>query len=289
MKILLLFFISSLFFNCAHTSSVSFIYTGKSNGILENCNCPKNMYGGLLNRLYFFKQNKDSVDLFIDAGDIFSYRKDENINNIICEILPEFNYSAITPGELDLDKISSITDLAISQNISNLKKEIFLDVNGVKICVTGAIDPSFIKYDKNHKIIENVDLNSIINYNKSLKIRSDILIFLSHMEVENERILFMESTDIDVMVSGHSGIRTYETFDNRVYVSPGRNSEYVGILKLIMNKNSKGMYNIEELRNRFHSMHIDSIPEDIGARMLVDSMKSINKIDMKTEKDNDYE
>ena len=90
-KYLLLFFTFVILFNCAHASSVSILYTGKSNGILENCNCPKNKYGGLLNRLFLFKQQKDSVDLILDAGDIFSYKKENDLNQIILEILPKFN------------------------------------------------------------------------------------------------------------------------------------------------------------------------------------------------------
>ena len=91
-KYLFLFFTFVILFNCTHTSSVSILYTGKSNGIIENCNCPKNKYGGLLNRLFLFDQLKDSINLILDAGDIFSFRKDNDLNQIILKILPEFKY-----------------------------------------------------------------------------------------------------------------------------------------------------------------------------------------------------
>ena len=288
-KILLLFFISLIFFNCTHTKSVSFLYTGKSNGILENCNCPKNKFGGLLNRLHFFKQNKDSIDIILDAGDIFSYRKDSSLNQIIHKILPKFQYTAISPGELDLEMINKIDEILVSQNIKGIKKEIFLEINNINICITGAIDPKFIRYDKNNLINKEIDIKKIVHYTNTLKSKCDVLIFLSHLGAEKERKMFIENTNIDIMVSGHSGVITYENFENRIYVSPGKNSELVGKLNISMNKNDKGMYKISNHKNRFYSMHIDSIPVDIRAKNIVDSMKRDLNMEVNINKSNDYE
>ncbi|MDA3839103.1 MAG: hypothetical protein PF574_09010 [Candidatus Delongbacteria bacterium] len=288
-KVLLLFFISLIFFNCTHTKSVSFIYTGKSNGILENCNCPKNKYGGLLNRLYFFESNKDSVDVFLDAGDVFSNRNDPNLNKIIYKILPKFQYTAISPGELDLEMISRIDNILVSQNIYGVNKEMFLKIDDISICITGAIDPEFVKFDKNNLINTEIKLADINNYTSDLKSKCDVLIFLSHLELEKERTFFVENTNIDIMISGHSGIKTYENFENRIYVSPGRSSEFVGKLNITMNKNDKGMYKISDHKNRFYSMHIDSIPVDIRAKNIVDSMKRDFNMEINVNKSNDYE
>jgi 2',3'-cyclic-nucleotide 2'-phosphodiesterase (5'-nucleotidase family) len=288
-KILLLFFISLIFFNCTHTRSVSFLYTGKSNGILENCNCPKNKYGGLLNRLYFFKNQTDSVDVFLDSGDIFSYRKDQNLNHIIQNILPKFQYAAITPGELDLEMIKQIDDIFVSQNVYGIKKEKFIEINNINICITGAIDPTFVRYDKNNLIDKKIGIKEINSYTNTLKSKCDVLIFLSHLESEKERKVFIENTNIDIMISGHSGIKTYEKFGNRIYVSPGMNSEFVGKLNISMNKNDKGLYKISNHKNRFYSMHIDSIPVNMKAKNIVDSMKKNLNMEIIINKSNDYE
>ncbi|NOR45123.1 MAG: hypothetical protein GQ534_06000, partial [Candidatus Delongbacteria bacterium] len=239
--------------------------------------------------LYFFEHHKDSIDVFLDAGDIFSYRKDPNLNQIIHKILPKFQYTAISPGELDLEMINRIDDILVSQNIYGVKKEMFLEIDDISICITGAIDPEFVRYDKNDLIDKNTNIKDINSYTNSLKSKCDILIFLSHLELEKERKMFIENTNIDIMVSGHSGIRIYESFGNRIYVSSGRNSEYVGKLNISMNKNDKGMYKISGHQNRFYSMHIDSIPVDIKAKNIVDSMKRDFNMEININKSNDYE
>jgi 2',3'-cyclic-nucleotide 2'-phosphodiesterase (5'-nucleotidase family) len=116
-----------------------------------------------------------------------------------------------------------------------------------------------------------------------------VLIFLSHLESEKERKVFIENTNIDIMISGHSGIKTYEKFGNRIYVSPGMNSEFVGKLNISMNKNDKGLYKISNHKNRFYSMHIDSIPVNMKAKNIVDSMKKNLNMEIIINKSNDYE
>ncbi|MCK4978971.1 MAG: hypothetical protein KAS62_01175, partial [Candidatus Delongbacteria bacterium] len=197
-KFLLLSFTLVILLNCAHTKSVSIIYTGKSNGIIENCNCPKNKYGGLLNRLFLFKQLKDSIDLVLDAGDLFSYKKDKDLNQIILKILPNFKYTAISPGELDLNFVKEIDNIFVSQNIKGVKKEVIIEHDNLKICLTGAIDPEFIKYDKNNLIMKEFNIEKINAYTKTLKSKCDILIFLSHLKTDNERKLFIENSEIDI-------------------------------------------------------------------------------------------
>ena len=232
---------------------MSIVYTGKSNGIIENCNCPKNKYGGLLNRLFLFKQQKDSIDLILDAGDLFSYKRDNDLNQIILKVLPEFKYTAISPGELDIDLVKEIDGILVSQNIYGVKKEVFIEHDNIKICITGAIDPEFKKYDKNNLIMKDSNIEEISAYTKILKSKCDILIFLSHLEMSNERKLFIENSGIDIMISGHSGVRTYENFGNRIYVSPGRNAEFVGRLNLNIKKNDEGHYSIFDYKNKVPS------------------------------------
>ena len=287
-KFLLFSFTLVILLSCTHTKSVSVIYTGKSNGILENCNCPKNKYGGLLNRLFLFNQLKDSIGFILDAGDIFSFRKDNDLNQIILKILPEFKYTAISPGELDLDLVKEIDEILVSQNVYGVKKEVFIEHDNVKFCLTGAIDPEFIKYDKNDLIMKDHNMEDINAYTKTLKSKCDVLVFLSHLEIDNERKLFIENPEIDIMVSGHSGIRTHEKFGNRIYVSPGRNAEFIGKLNLKIKKNDKGQYSIFDHENKFYSMNIDSIPVDVKAKNIVDSMKKVFNIKSKPLPSEDY-
>ncbi|MCK4980179.1 MAG: hypothetical protein KAS62_07275, partial [Candidatus Delongbacteria bacterium] len=94
--------------------------------------------------------------------------------------------------------------------------------------------------------------------------------------------------EIDIMISGHSGIRTYENFGNRIYVSPGRNAEFVGKLNLKIIKIDKGQYSIFDHNNKFYSLNIDSIPVDIKAKNIVDSMKKVFKIKSKSLPSEDY-
>ena len=79
----------------------------------------------------------------------------------------------------------------------------------------------------------------------------------------------MDIPEIDIFISGHNNILTADKFDNRIYISSGKNGEYIGIIEidytlndnLVINKLTPGLSDLFFNRSKQDSSILE-IAED---------------------------
>jgi hypothetical protein len=270
---LLLFFV--FLSGCSSIYEITVFYSGNTNGVYENCMCPKVPEGSVLNHITLKKDSiKSNIDaLNISNGNYFSMNHNDKENLIVLELLDSLKYDVFSPGRTDLEFLSKMRECEpISFNMVGALSFKTFKIKSKTVCVTGMIDPSYSKYNRKN-IINEKSINEISDFIDSLKAFSDIIIFISNIEPEFEKKVFNQVKNIDIMISGTNRKNESFNFDQKIYVSSGSSAEFVG--KLVIEKTSKEI----SYRNSFIKMDYDLIPEDEKSKQFVDSLK--NKLGIK--------
>ncbi|OHB34390.1 MAG: hypothetical protein A2Y08_01900 [Planctomycetes bacterium GWA2_40_7] len=236
--------------------AINIIFTGEENGYLEPCGCSEKELGGLprrhtlVNRL----RKKDENWILLSLGDLPGKvgRQDEIKMETILRALDQMDYAAHNIGEKDInmgiDLLSYLSQISnvdfISSNIDfntqvlkvkpYIIKEIKIKETTLKVGILGILSPELI--DDTCQDIKVIDpIVSLKPLLSNLSDKTDILILLSHAEIEDSIKIAETYPEFDLVISGHRIDRPgiYLTKVKSTYVIPvGEKGKYLGTITL---------------------------------------------------------
>ena len=245
-------------------SVIHVVFTGEENGYLEPCGCSEKQLGGFPKRHTLIKhlREKDEDLILLSLGDIIGKvgRQDEIKMETALEALDQMGYAAHNIGEKDLDMgtdllgyISQISNVDfISSNIDSTSqaletkhyviKEIKTKDTTLKVGIMGIVSPGLVEND--YQDVEVMDpvlsLKPLLN---NLHDKTDILILLSHAEMEESVEIAEACPELDLVISGHLVDRPdlYLEKVNHTYIIPvGEKGKYVGEITLLPRRKQTG-------------------------------------------------
>jgi hypothetical protein len=280
--ILLLSFI--LISGCGSAKDLTIYYTGNLYGTLEDCGCPKESEGSVLNHITFYKdsiKSRTESPVYLSAGNLFAPNRGDRENLVLYEITHSLGYDFMFPGKSELNLPDTVKLPAIvSLNLKGSKDHFMVKSGRLKIAVTGMTDPEYKRYNGRNDL-QNKTIEEIKTYISGLKKKSDIVVFISNLESGFEKEVFNEVKDIGVMISNTNFGKEEYAFGERLYLSHGMFGEYIGKLTI---RNNDGVASLE---NIFTKMDNKSFKEDPEAKIIIDSLKIRYGID-KPVRDDDF-
>ena len=263
--------------------SVHIVFTGEENGYLEPCGCSEVQLGGFPKRhtLINHLMEKDKNVILLSLGDLTGKvgRQDEIKMETALDALDRMGYVAHNIGENDLNMgidllgyLSQISNIDfISSNIVDLTtqvlkikpyiiKEIKTKETTLKVGILGIVSPELIESAyQDVKVVDPVlALKPLLS---DLYDKTDILILLSHAEMEESIMIAEVYPELDLIISGHLVDRPdlYIKKVNNTYVIPvGEKGKYVGEITLSAQQKQTGE---DENFNSF-SPSIETTPLD---------------------------
>ncbi len=238
-------------------SAINIIFTGEENGYLEPCGCSEKELGGLPKRHALINQLKKEYEnwILLSIGDLPGKigRQDEIKMETTFNALDRMGYTAHNIGEKDINMgldllgyLSQISNMDfISSNINfntqvlNVKpyiiKEIKIKGTTLKVGILGIVSPELI--DDVYQEIEVIDpIVSLKPLLSKLSDKTDLLILLSHAEIEDSIKIAEVYPGFDLIISGHRVDRPdlYIKKVKDTYVIPvGEKGKYLGTTTLL--------------------------------------------------------
>ncbi len=238
------------------TSDIHVVFTGEENGYLEPCGCSEKQLGGFSKRhtLINHLREKDENLILLSLGDLTGRvgRQDEIKMETAIESLDLMGYAAHNIGEKDLDMGTDLLDYLsqisnvdfISSNIDfttqalNIKpyviKEIKTKNTTLKVGVLGIVSLELLESD--YQGLEVMDPSlSLKPLLRDLQDKTDILILLSHAEMEESIVIAEECPELDLIISGHLVDRPdlyIEKVNHTSVIPVGEKGKYVGEITL---------------------------------------------------------
>lgn len=198
--------------------------------------------GNLASIQTILKRFKDlfNTDTYIllDAGDFFQGAPISNLSKgeAVIDIFNKIGYKAVTVGNHDFDMgFDNLKNLASLSNCPLLccniideqtneipkafKPYIILEINSIKIGIIGVItdDMPRLSTKKNIENLKFIDsAESVKKYIDILKTSEncDIIIVLSHLGFEEDKILARKASGIDLIVGGHSHTGVHDIYED---------------------------------------------------------------------------
>ncbi|MGR3174246.1 MAG: multiheme c-type cytochrome [Candidatus Scalindua sp.] len=237
--------------------AIHIIFTGEENGYLEPCGCSEKELGGLPKRhsLINLLRKRDENWILLSLGDLPAKvgRQDEIKMETTLKALDQMGYTAHNIGEKDismgidllgyLSQISSVDFISsnINFNTQVLKvkpyiiKEIKINETTLKVGILGIVSPELI--DDAYQGIEVVDpIESLKPLLSKLSDKTDLLILLSHAEIEDSIMIAEIYPELDLIISGHRVDRPdlYLKKVKDTYVIPvGEKGKYLGTITML--------------------------------------------------------
>ncbi len=237
--------------------AIHVIFTGEENGYLEPCGCSEVQLGGLPRRhsLINLLRKDDNNGIILSLGDIPGKvgRQDEIKMETTLKAFEQMGYTAHNIGEKDismgidllgyLSQISSVN--FVSSNIVNLNpqilkiepyiiKEIKTKETTLKVGILGIVSPGLI--DDVYQEIEVVDpivsLKPLLN---KLSDKTDLLILLSHAEIEDSIKIAEIYPEFDLIISGHGidePVLHLAKVKNTYVIPVGEKGKYLGTITI---------------------------------------------------------
>ncbi|MFQ5786953.1 MAG: multiheme c-type cytochrome [Thermodesulfobacteriota bacterium] len=237
--------------------AIHVIFTGEENGYLEPCGCSELQLGGLPKRQTLINNlmGKNKNWILLSLGDLPGKvgRQDEIKMETTLNALDQMGYAVHNIGEKDINMgigllgyLSHISSVDfISSNIVNLNpqilkikpyvvKEIKIKETTLKVGILGIVSPELI--DDAYQEIEVVDpIVSLKPLIIKLSDKTDLLLLLSHAEIEDSIKIAEIYPEFDLIISGH-GIDEpglHLTKVKNTYVIPvGEKGKYLGTVTL---------------------------------------------------------
>jgi 5'-nucleotidase len=255
-------------------------------------------------------RNEADASLLVSTGDdlfgpLFSLLKGEpeitGMNlagyDIVCPGNHEFDFGAdlyktaiasagfpIVCANLNFDD-QELSSIITSTHIKKIK--------GVKVGIFGLMTPDFLRVCNPGPGIEvSEDYISVAQnmVNELESVNCDLIIALTHIGEDDDRILAQNVEGIDIIVGGHSHTYVYETVNNTIIINDGAGAQYLGILRftyedgqikspdweLVLLDSSVGTnYEIQTLMAQYMSTYEEGLGEVIGRSTVdLDATKS---------------
>ena len=238
------------------TPIIHVVFTGEENGYLEPCGCSEKQLGGISKRhtLINHLREKDENLLLLSLGDLTGKvgRQDEIKMETAFESLDLMGYVAHNLGEKDLEMgtdllgyLSQISNVdLISSNIvfttevlginPYVIKEIKTKDTTLSVGILGIVSPGLVEsaYQNMEVMDPVVSLTPLLS---DLRDKTDILILLSHAEMEESIVIAEACPELDLIISGHLVDRPdlyHEKVKNTYVIPVGEKGKYVGKITL---------------------------------------------------------
>ncbi|MDP6923255.1 MAG: multiheme c-type cytochrome [Candidatus Scalindua sp.] len=240
----------------SYAADIHVVFTGEENGYLEPCGCSEKQLGGFSKRhtLINHLREKDDNLLLLSLGDLTGKvgRQDEIKMETAFESLDLMGYAAHNLGEKDLEmgtdllgylsQISNVdllsSNIVFTAEVLGIKqyviKEIKTEDTTLSVGILGIVSPELI--DSAYQDMEIIDpVVSLTPLLSDLRDKTDILILLSHAEMEESIVIAEACPELDLIISGHLVDRPdlYREKVINTYVIPvGEKGKYVGEITL---------------------------------------------------------
>ena len=238
------------------TPIIHVVFTGEENGYLEPCGCSEKQLGGISKRhtLINHLREKDENLLLLSLGDLTGKvgRQDEIKMETAFESLDLMGYVAHNLGEKDLEmgtdllgylsQISNVdlisSNIVFTTEVLGIKpyviKEIKTKDTTLSVGILGIVSPGLVEsaYQNMEVMDPVVSLTPLLS---DLRDKTDILILLSHAEMEESIVIAEACPELDLIISGHLVDRPdlYREKVKNTYVIPvGEKGNYVGKITL---------------------------------------------------------
>ena len=245
--------------------TIHVVFTGEENGYLEPCGCSEVQLGGFPKRhtLINHLRGKDENWILLSLGDLPGKvgRQDEIKMETALDALGRMGYDAHNIGEKDLNMgidllgyLSQISNVDfVSSNIVDLDtsafnikpyiiKEIKTEESILKVGILGIVSPELI--ESAYLDVTVVDpvlaLKPLLS---DLYDKTDILILLSHAEMEESIKIAEVYPELDLIISGHLVDRPdlyLKKVDNTYVIPVGEKGKYVGKITLSTRRKESG-------------------------------------------------
>ena len=245
--------------------TIHVVFTGEENGYLEPCGCSEVQLGGFPKRhtLINHLRGKDENWILLSLGDLPGKvgRQDEIKMETALDALGRMGYVAHNIGEKDLNMgidllgyLSQISNVDfVSSNIVDLDtsafnikpyiiKEIKTEESILKVGILGIVSPELI--ESAYLDVTVVDpvlaLKPLLS---DLYDKTDILILLSHAEMEESIKIAEVYPELDLIISGHLVDRPdlyLKKVDNTYVIPVGEKGKYVGKITLSTRRKESG-------------------------------------------------
>lgn len=239
--------------------NVRIIYSGDISGYLEACNCPGNLFGGLIyaDEVINKQRKKNENTLILDAGDLFPAANWEKNARYAMKFYNLMQVTALNIGDQEfwfgkeylIAQKSKVKFVFLSANIFEddsllFKPYIIKTIGDKKIAIAGiackeafnALDSCQLS-DIKIKAVDQI-LPPLI---KKLKSISDLIILLSHCGLIADKKLAQKYQDIDFIIGAHS----HDTLKEPLKIGAvsilhaGSYAHYLGVLDINFNRGSK--------------------------------------------------
>ena len=239
-----------LFSTNSFSTEITILYTNNVDGYLKACNCPGNLFGGLI---YFESvvnelRTNNKNTLFLDAGDLFPAKDIQPEAEYSIKFYNKIGIDALNIGDQEfwfgLDYLKSMQPLAdfkfISANIfkndSLLFQPYFVkNFDDVKVAVIGLINEDIFKNLREEKRIDceiKATDDVLSNLIPEIKIKADIIILLSHSGLEKDKQIAEKFPEINLIIGAHSELLLKEPLiiGNTKIFQAGKYAHYLGVI-----------------------------------------------------------
>lgn len=228
---------------------------------------PKPLIGGFRELEYVLDslRSVEPLTLLLDGGDVMTgnpiteYRYGDAEGGALFEMMNRLGYEAWTLGNHDFDisveNLKKLTSIArfptVAANVRDSagalpvhnKEYVIVEKNGLRIGIFGLMSKEFYglvnkKSSRGIKILPPIETAHRLV--ALLVPQTDLLIALTHQGVEEDTLLAKEVPQIDVIVGAHSHTRLKKPLrvGKTLVVQAGSNCEYLGVLKLTVEKHT---------------------------------------------------
>ncbi|MCE1246134.1 MAG: 5'-nucleotidase C-terminal domain-containing protein [Firmicutes bacterium] len=231
-------------------------------------------------------ENKGNV-LLLDAGDIAQGTPVSNYFKgvPVVEVMNYLKYDAMTIGNHEFDwRLPALQAMAKTAKfpilcanivyektpakaIFDLKPYMIKKVGGLKVGIIGLTTPETPKVTK----VENVKgvkfLDPVATANKYIpqmkKEGADIIVALTHLGVDDDKVLAEKAKGIDIIVGGHSHteLMTPVKVGNTVILQTKSYGRFLGKMELTYDKKAKKIVTITEQNELIPTLHKDITPD----------------------------
>jgi len=217
-------------------------------------------------RLNSLRNERDS--LLLSAGDMIQGNNWANLSQgeSVIELMNAMKFDAMVLGNHEFDfgqdvlkkRISEANFPVLGANVKGfdlLKPYVIKEVAGVKIGIIGVVtdDTPVTTHPRNVAGLAFISPeDSVKNYIKELKGRTDIIVVLSHIGYSADRLLSERAEGIDVIVGGHSHTKALSPaiINKTIVLQAWEHAKALGVLDLTISDGRIEKYegHLEEIR-----------------------------------------
>jgi 2',3'-cyclic-nucleotide 2'-phosphodiesterase (5'-nucleotidase family) len=270
--------------------NITVFYTASLQGNLDGCDCKHIPRAGLVKRAYFLNNQKMVRDpILVDAGDIFEISAEPILSEFILESYKDLGYVAVAIGDLELALgIDKVVEWAkkyplFSHNLlirrfhsaNTLSSQAIIVQRGtVKVAILSLIDEAVIAEkdmgtNQDYRII-SPPVAAEAGIAEARARGAVLFIVLFHGRIASAEELASQVEDIDIIIVGHEGtLMDLKRVDKTVLVSPGEEGNWIGILKVSLQRGR-----IRKIENEFRAFSYKGDPDDPTIRERIEKYET---------------